>query len=119
MLQALKSPRTRLASGRTRLIELDANVFREKFNRRQFLFQHHLSDLSLFHLPRLIELARNTANTRPDDLYYDMGVQEIGQRWGAGPTTFPVDETINRIQNVGAWVVLKRADTDPSYRAVL
>ena len=70
-------------------------------------------------MPRLIELARNTAATRADDLYYDAGVQDIRQRWGTAPAAFPVDETIARIENAGAWIALKRADTDPSYAAIL
>jgi len=115
----LESPRASLESGGRRMIELDRDVFREKFNRRQFVFRHSLSDEPLFQLPRLIELARSTAATRADDLYYDAGVQDIGQRWGTAPAAFPVDQTIDRIENAGAWIVLKRADTDPSYAAVL
>ncbi len=102
-----------------RVIELDRNVFHEKFNRRQFVFRHHLNDHPLFKLPRLIELARSTATARPDDLYYDAGVQDIGQRWGTALAAPPVDEMIDRIENAGAWIVLKRADTDPAYGAVL
>ncbi len=106
-------------SDRGHMIELERDVFRGKFNRRQFVFRHHLSDHPLFRLPRLIELARSTAATRADDLYYDAGVQDIGERWGTSPALFPVDETIKRIENAGAWITLKRADTDPSYAAVM
>jgi hypothetical protein len=101
------------------MMALDRDEFHEKFNRRHFVFRHHLADHPLFKLPRLIELARNTAATRADDLYYDAGVKDIGQRWGVSPVPFPVDETIDRIQNAGAWIVLKRAENDPSYAAVL
>ena len=85
MSDVLESPRASVDPGMRRLIELDRNIFREKFNRRQFVFRHHLSDHPLFQLPRLIELARSTAATRADDLYYDAGVQDIGQRWGTAP----------------------------------
>jgi hypothetical protein len=119
MSEALLSPATGLASDGGRMIELDRDEFREKFNRRHFVFQHRLSDHPLFRLPRLIELARSTAATRADDLYYDAGVQDIGQRWGTAPAAFPVDETIARIEHAGAWIVLKRADSDPSYAALL
>jgi hypothetical protein len=119
MSEILESPKTRAVSDDARMIELDRGVFREKFNRRHFVFRHHLSDHPLFQLPRLIELARSTAATRADDLYYDAGIQDIGQRWGTAPAPFPVDETIDRIENAGAWIVLKRADTDPSYAALL
>src|SRR6202046_491289 len=108
MSDILESPRTSFESRGRRLIELDRDVFREKFNRRAFVFEHHLSDHPLFQLPRLIELARSTAATRADDLYYDAGVQDVGQRWGTAPAPFAVDETIARIENAGAWIVLKR-----------
>jgi hypothetical protein len=119
MSQVLESLRARPAPDSGRMIELDRDMFREKFNRRHFLFRHHLSGHPLFQLPKLIELARSTAATRADDLYYDAGVQEIHQRWGTAPAQFPVDETIDRIENAGAWIVLKRADTDSSYAAIL
>ena len=119
MSEVLESPKARPARDEGSMIVLDRDVFHEKFNRRQFVFRHHLSDHPLFKLPRLIELARSTAVTRADDLYYDAGVQDIGQRWGTAPASFPVDETIDRIQNAGAWIVLKRAENDPSYSAVL
>jgi hypothetical protein len=119
MSEVLESPAARVESNSRRMIELDRDEFREKFNRRQFVFQHHLSDHPLFELPRLIELARSTAATRADDLYYDAGVQDIQQRWGSAPAAFPVDETIARVEHAGAWIVLKRADTDPNYSVLL
>jgi cupin-like protein len=119
MSEVLESPKTRRGSDEGSMIVLDRDLFRERFNRRHFVFRHHLSDHPLFKLPRLIELARSTAAARADDLYYDAGVQDIRQRWGTAPSSFPVDETIKRIQNAGAWIVLKRAENDPSYAAVL
>lgn len=101
------------------MIEFNRDELREKFNRRHFVFRHHLSNHPLFELPRLVELARSMAATHPDDLYYDAGVQDLGERWGTSPAELPVDETIDRIENAGAWIVLKRADTDPAYAAVL
>jgi hypothetical protein len=118
MAEVLESQRVKPVSN-GHMLELDRDVFREKFNRRHFVFKHHLSDHPLFQLPRLIELARSIAETRADDLYYDAGVQDIGQRWGTAPAAFPVDETIKRIKHAGAWIVLKRADADPSYAALL
>jgi hypothetical protein len=118
MAEVLESQRVKPVSN-GHMLELDRDVFREKFNRRHFVFKHHLSDHPLFQLPRLIELARSIAETRADDLYYDAGVQDIGQRWGTAPAAFPVDETIKRIEHAGAWIVLKRADADPSYAALL
>src|SRR5271165_4293682 len=94
MSEVLERPASRAAEPAARVIDLDADEFRAKFNCQHFVFRHHLSDHPLFSLPRLIELARTTAATRADDLYYDAGVQDIGQRWGTAPAGFPVDETI-------------------------
>lgn len=119
MSEVMESPKAGAVPDERRMIELDRGVFREKFNRRHFVFRHHLSDHPLFQLPRLIELARSTAATRADDLYYDAGVQDVQQRWGTARPPFPVDETIDRIENAGAWIALKRADSDPAYAALL
>ena len=119
MSEVLDRPISRLQTEHSRVLEFDRDEFRAKFNRRQFVFRHHLSDHPLFQLPRLIDLARSTAASRADDLYFDAGVQDIGQRWGTAPAAFAVDETIARIEQAGAWIVLKRADTDPDYADLL
>lgn len=44
----------------------------------------------------------------------------INQRWDqTPPTQSSVDETIRRIEGAGAWVVLKKAEQDPQYAALL
>jgi hypothetical protein len=101
------------------MVEIDRLLFHERFNKRHFVLHHRLSDHPLFQLSRLIELARSTAATRARDLYYDAGVEDISQRWGTAPSAFSVDETIERIANAGAWIVLKRADIDPEYASLL
>jgi hypothetical protein len=82
-----------------------------------FQFFHGLADHPLFTLPRLLELAKTTKETRPKDLYYDAGKDiGIGQRWDKiGPKPFPVDEALHRIENSGAWVTLHQAQKDPEY----
>lgn len=101
------------------MLKFDPTLFNERFNRRHFLLQHALSGHPLFQLPRLIELARDTARRRPRDLYYDAGVTDIGQRWGTSPCAYAVDETIERIDSAGAFIILKRAESDPAYAKVL
>jgi hypothetical protein len=96
------------------------NEFRENFNRRHFVVQHDLATYSAFSLERLIELAKDTAETRPNDLYYDEGEVEIGQRWEeVSRGTLPIDETIGRIETQGAWIVLWRAELHPTYSGLL
>jgi hypothetical protein len=102
------------------MLQFDHQEFKAKFNRQHFVLQHELADHPEFSLPRLIELARNTAETRPGDLYYDIGEVEIGQRWETIPRgSLPIDQTIRRIETEGAWIVLWRADLHPDYSRLL
>jgi hypothetical protein len=101
------------------MLDLNPDTFRAHFNNRHFVLHHELSDHPLFELPRLIELARATSVSRPDDLYYDAGVTDLNERWGTSPCAFAVDETIRRIESAGAFIILKRAENDPAYAEVL
>jgi len=101
------------------MLDLSPETFRECFNKRHFVLHHELTGHPLFELPRLLELARDTAGRRPDDLYYDAGVTDINERWGTSPCAFPIDETIRRIETAGAFIILKRAEHDPAYAQVL
>jgi hypothetical protein len=101
------------------MLDLHPEIFRDCFNKRHFVLRHALTGNPLFELPRLIELARDTAATRPDDLYYDAGVTDLNERWGTSPCELPVDETIRRIESAGAFIILKRAEHDPAYAGLL
>jgi hypothetical protein len=93
---------------------------RDRFNRKHFTFDHDLGNYPEFSLPRLVELAKTTAETRPKDLYYDVGDVDIGQRWETIPRgTLPIDETIRRIETQGAWIVLWRAELHAAYSRLL
>jgi hypothetical protein len=104
-------------TGQKKQLIQPGDEFREKFDRMPFQFFHGLADHPLFTLPRLLELAKTTKETRPKDLYYDAGKDiGIGQRWDKiGPKPFPVDEALHRIENSGAWVTLHQAQKDPEY----
>jgi hypothetical protein len=53
-------------------------------------------------------------------LYYDAGTIDVNQRWDSTPKPeFSARDAIQRIENCGAWIVLKRADKNPEYAAVL
>jgi hypothetical protein len=102
-----------------RMLRIDRDIFRERFNRRHFPVEHGLSGNPLFSLPRLIELARDTALNRPKDLYYDAGVPEVFSRWGTSPCPMPVDDAIRQIEGSDVWIILKRAESDPAYATIL
>src|SRR5271170_5606990 len=100
------------------ILQCDSAQFREQFNQHSFEFAHHLSGHRLFEIPRLIELAKQLSST--GSVYYDAGEVRVGQRWDQSPPgTHSVDETIRRIQDAGAWIILRRAEQDPEYCAVL
>ena len=100
-----------------RLIEGENREFRERFNRTSFALSHRLSDHPLFELPQLLELAKIVDK---DDLYYDSGDVQIGQRWDQVPACdMSVDQLIDRIENAGAWIFLRNVQKYPPYDRVL
>jgi hypothetical protein len=100
------------------IFDCDLRQFREQFNQCSFEFTHHLSEHRLFQIPRLVELSKNLAHT--GSVYYDAGDIRVDQRWDESPSgTLSVDETIRRVQEAGAWIILRSAEQDPAYGAVL
>jgi hypothetical protein len=107
-----------LSQKAARIFECDEVEFREQFDRRSFEFLHHLSGHPLFEIPRLIELSKKLSET--GGVYYDAGEIQVGQRWENCPSlALSVDETIRRIRDAGAWIILRRAEEDPEYRVIL
>jgi hypothetical protein len=103
-----------------RWIESDPKEFLAKLNRKSFQVAHHLSDHSLFQLPELMKLAKRTSEERPNCLYYDLGTIRVDQRWDQTPkANFSIDEVLDRIENCGAWIILKHVQRDPIYRVLL
>src|SRR5262245_50935525 len=99
-----------------RLIEGAAAEFQEKFNRASFAFVHSLADHPLFEIPRLLEVSKILPEK---DVYFDTGEVRVGQRWDEVPRTdLSVDQLIDRIENSGAWILLKRTNQLPQYGAV-
>ncbi len=89
-----------------RIIDGIADDSRDQFNRNSFELTHNLSVHPLFSLARLLELARTMA---PDDIYYDAGDIQIGQRWDqCPPCELTVEQLIDRIENAGAWIILRK-----------
>ncbi|HEX3469899.1 MAG TPA: hypothetical protein VHT28_01835 [Silvibacterium sp.] len=93
--------------------------FREDFDEKPFEFSHcFTADHPLFQLTRLRKLIENPA-TRPG-VYFDAGDIGIGQRWDSVPERKQtVEETFDRIDNAGAWILMKRVENDPDYNNLL
>jgi len=114
-VNTISIPEQQIAS---RIFDCDQAELREKFNHASLQFAHHLSGHPLFEIPRLIELSRKLAST--GSVYQDDAEIDVGQRWDQTPSAeLSVDETIRRIQEENAWIILRRAEQDPEYDALL
>ena len=87
------------------------------FPLRPFAIRHQLAGHPLFKLPRIIELLRMLPR---DQIEANSGQVQIGQ----DPDTMPLfemepEEIIRRLETASAWMVLKRVEADPAYKAVL
>lgn len=102
------------------MLKIDPGAYRDNFNRRHFLVRHELGSHPLFEIPRLLELAQEVSTKWPNDLHYDRGITNIGQRWDEkGDAVWPIDETIRNIETAGSWIDLKSAEQSPPYRRLL
>jgi hypothetical protein len=101
------------------VLDADAELFREQFDRTAFVFRHRLAGDPLFAPDRILDLAKRMARD-PADVYYDAGKVEIGQRWDETPVCdIPVDHLLQRIETADAWIVLRRAEKFPEYADLL
>jgi hypothetical protein len=99
------------------MIEGDTQAFQEHFNRASFQFAHHLAGHPLFELPRLLELAKRLPEP---DVYFDAGDIRVDQRWDQiPPTRLSVEQLMDRIENAGAWILLRGAHKHPRYDDLL
>ncbi|HKB74117.1 MAG TPA: hypothetical protein VKC82_07585 [Burkholderiales bacterium] len=101
-----------------RFLEIDPETFRTHFNRKPFLFRHHLSDHPLFKLPKLAELARTLP---PSIVEYNAGKIPVNlpDQENTPYTGLSAEETVRRIEECSSWMVLKRAEADPECLDVL
>jgi len=96
---------------------VDPSALKTQYPDRTFPIRHALVGNPLFTLPRLIDLLRELPRDRVE---FNSGKAAISQ----DPTTTPmVDldpaDIISRIETCNAWMVLKRVEIDPAYRALI
>lgn len=96
-----------------------AEQSRQALHKQSFRVTHPLAGHPLFSVEALIDVAKAAAK-RPGDLYADAGDVKVTDKWGhiAMPDR-PVDEVLHRIENAGAWIIMKHVEVDPAYAAVL
>src|ERR1044071_5322479 len=98
-------------------LEIDAEEFRQNFNRKSFYIRHNLANHPLFTLRRLVELYQSLPEGHVE---YNAGNVSIGQdphltpRNGLSP-----EETIRRIEEGQSWLVSKHVEDAPGYKELL
>ncbi len=98
-------------------LDIDAGLFRGKFDREPFLVRHHLCDHPLFALPRLLELARALPEAQVE---YNAGDLPLSQDPKLTPRNgLSIEETVRRIAECRSWMALKNVETDPAYGELL
>jgi hypothetical protein len=92
-------------------------ALRRSFPLKPFAIRHKLSGHPLLTLPRIAQLA---AELPHDRIEYNSGKVAISQDPDAIPSVDldPV-EVVKSIETSGAWMVLKRVEKSPEYRALL
>jgi len=102
-----------------RVVTINADDYRQKFDRKPFRFTHNLASHPLFELPKLIQLAEFLRQD-PHNTAYDAGDIKVEQRWNQRPRApFTLREALDRLDCAGAWVILKHSETKPEYGEVM
>jgi Cupin-like domain len=96
---------------------VDETQAASKFLKEAFTLQHTLADNPLFHLSRLVELAKSLPRDRVE---FNSGKVAVGVK----PEDVPridksPEEVIRSIEHDNAWMVLKNVESEPEYRALL
>jgi hypothetical protein len=97
-----------------RLLEIDANIFRSKFNRRPFPLSHNIADHPLFDLPRLASLAHRLSEAESGN-----NTDEMLARQDARHARVPAEEIIHKVKESNSWVMIRHVERDPQYRSFL
>ena len=99
------------------IVFVDPAVAKAKFLKTPFMLKHGLADSLLFTLPRLIELAKSMPR---DSIEYNSGKVAVGVKPEDIPKIdMPAEAVIKSIETANAWMVIKRVEQDPAYKALL
>ncbi|MFD1704533.1 cupin-like domain-containing protein [Methylopila henanensis] len=101
----------------TAMLRAAAADLSERYPLRPFPIEHQLVGHPLLQLPRLIEL---TKQLEKDRIEYNSGKLNPNQKAEDTPLVdLPPEEVVAKIETAGAWMVLKRVESVPEYRALL
>jgi len=102
-----------------RVLHIDRQSFTARFNRSPFRVQHNLSAEPLMTLGRIRQLVQDL-ETRPGEVYADIDVTTVGQRWDeSARPLMPMSNLVDQLATSSAWIIIRRAELDPQYRALL
>lgn len=100
----------------TRLIEIEPGTVSSSLPEATFRVRHHLADHPLFQVDRLARLAASL----PADRIEFNGPVEPNQDPNLTPSNgMTPEETVRRIEHAKSWMVIKNAESDPEYKALL
>ncbi|MEQ8594067.1 MAG: cupin-like domain-containing protein [Parvibaculum sp.] len=100
----------------TRLIEIEPGTVSSSLPEATFRLRHHLANHPLFQLDRLARLAASL----PVDRIEFNGPVEPNQDPNLTPSNgMTPEETVRRIEHAKSWMVIKNAESDPEYKALL
>lgn len=102
-------------------LSFDREELARDFNARSFRFSHCLHHSPLFELSRLSRLADDLfAKGGKRDVYNAAAGKGAGDRFNVnGDRSMTPGEAVNEIATSGSWVVMKRIEQDPEYRAIV
>ncbi len=96
---------------------IDKSAFAAAFPNQPFKIRHLFAGNPLFALEHIVELVRELP---ADSIEYNSGKAAIGQDPDQTPLVdLDPAEVVRRIETCGAWMVLKRVEQHPAYRAVI
>ena len=99
------------------IVSIDATTAKAKFLKEAFVLKHSLAGNPLFTLSRLVELAKNLPR---DHIEFNSGKVAVGVKPEDVPKIdMAPEDVIRSIETANAWMVIKRVEVDPDYRAVL
>ena len=97
-------------------------AWRDLVNRQSFAFQHSLVGHPLFDLPRLAKLGGDMLKNHGEEkllLQVAESVPNVRKQWANFTPVQKIDSAIANIQSSGSWVMIKDAQFDPAYKALL
>lgn len=98
-------------------IRAEASDLASNYPLRHFQIEHTLQNHPLLQLPRLIELTKELDRDR---IEYNSGKLNVNQKAEDTPLVdLSPEQVVRQIETAGAWMVLKRVETVPAYRAMM